>query len=117
MPDPGVPTNRNFVLRVGHERTILVHHEQHECHWPHLRPAEVPSWLYLSSVGTDSHVYEDQIVDWLEAEPQVSLAFERYGIDLAPADIAAQAHAAFKAYQTEMAPIAGAASSGVTACR
>ena len=75
-PDPGVPTNRNFVLRVGHERTILVHHEQHECHWPHLRPAEVPSWLYLSSVGTDSHVYEDQIVDWLEAEPQVSLAFE-----------------------------------------
>jgi ribokinase len=63
-------------LRVGHERTILVHHEQHECHWPHLRPAEVPSWLYLSSVGTDSHAYEDQIVDWLETEPEVSLAFE-----------------------------------------
>jgi ribokinase len=75
-PDPAAPTNRNFVLRVGHERTILVHHEQHECHWPHLRPAEVPSWLYLSSVGTDSHGYEDQIVDWLESEPQVSLAFE-----------------------------------------
>ena len=65
-PDPAVPTNRNFVLRVGHERTILVHHEQHDCHWPHLRPAEVPSWLYLSSVGTDAHAYEDQIVDWLE---------------------------------------------------
>ena len=64
------------MLRVGHERTILVHHEQHDCHWPHLRPAEVPSWLYLSSVGTDSHAYEDQIVDWLESEPQVSLAFE-----------------------------------------
>jgi sugar/nucleoside kinase (ribokinase family) len=75
-PDPAVPTNRNFVLRVGHERTILVHHEQHDCHWPHLRPAEVPSWLYLSSVGTDSHAYEDQIVDWLESEPRVSLAFE-----------------------------------------
>lgn len=75
-PDPAVPTNRNFVLRLGHERTILVHHEQHECHWPHLRPAEVPSWLYLSSVGADSHAYEDQIVDWLESEPQVSLAFE-----------------------------------------
>ena len=51
--DPHVPTNRNFVLRVGHERTILVHHEQHECHWPHLRPSEVPSWLYLSSVGRE----------------------------------------------------------------
>jgi len=74
--DPTVPTNRNFVLRVGHERTILVHHEQHECHWPHLEPSEVPSWLYLSSVGRDAHEYEDQIVDWLEATPEVALAFE-----------------------------------------
>lgn len=74
--DPDVPTNRNFVLRVGHERTILVHHEQHDCHWPHLRPSEVPSWLYLSSVGQDAHGYEAQIVDWLESEPLVSLAFE-----------------------------------------
>lgn len=74
--DPDVPTNRNFVLRVGHERTILVHHEQHECHWPHLRPSEIPSWLFLSSVGRDAHVYEDQIADWLEQEPGVSLAFE-----------------------------------------
>ena len=74
--DPLVPTNRNFVVRVGHERTILVHHEQHECHWPHLRPSEVPSWLFLSSVGRDAHEYEDQIADWLESEPGVSLAFE-----------------------------------------
>ena len=74
--DPLVPTNRNFVLRVGHERTILVHHEQHECHWPHLRPSEVPSWLFLSSVGRDAHEYEDQIADWLEENPGVSLAFE-----------------------------------------
>jgi sugar/nucleoside kinase (ribokinase family) len=75
-PDPAVPTNRNFVLRLGHERTILVHHEQHECHWPHLRPSEVPSWIFLSSVGRDAHAYEDQIADWLEASPDVSLAFE-----------------------------------------
>jgi sugar/nucleoside kinase (ribokinase family) len=74
--DPMVPTNRNFVLRVGHERTILVHHEQHDCHWPHLRPSEVPAWLFLSSVGRDAHAYEDQIADWLEEHPQVSLAFE-----------------------------------------
>jgi len=74
--DPTVPTNRNFVVRVGHERTILVHHEQHECHWPHLRPSEIPSWLYLSSVGQDAHEYEDQIVDWLEGTPEVALAFE-----------------------------------------
>jgi len=74
--DPLVPTNRNFVLRVGHERTILVHHEQHDCHWPYLRPADVPSWLFLSSVGRDASAYEHQIADWLDANPQVSLAFE-----------------------------------------
>jgi sugar/nucleoside kinase (ribokinase family) len=74
--DPLVPTNRNFVLRVGHERTILVHHEQHDCHWPYLRPVDVPSWLFLSSVGRDAGAYEDQIADWLDANPQVSLAFE-----------------------------------------
>jgi uncharacterized protein (DUF885 family) len=34
------------------------------------------------------------------------LAFEQYGIDLTPADIAVKAHAAFKEYQAEMAPIA-----------
>jgi 2-dehydro-3-deoxygluconokinase len=74
--DPLVPTNRNFVLRVGHERTILVHHEQHRCLWPRLRPSDIPSWLFLSSVGRDAHEYEDQIADWLEEFPQVSLAFE-----------------------------------------
>jgi sugar/nucleoside kinase (ribokinase family) len=74
--DPAVPTNRSFVLRVGHERTILVHHEQHDCHWPYLRPSDVPSWLFLSSVGRDAHRYEDQITDWLEEHPDVSLAFE-----------------------------------------
>lgn len=74
--DPRAATNRNFVLRFGQERTILVHHEEHECLWPKLWPAEVPSWLFLSSVGQDAHGYEDQIVDWLEETPGVSLAFE-----------------------------------------
>ena len=35
-----------------------------------------------------------------------ALAFEEYGIDLPPAQIAAMAHAAFKQYQAEMAPLA-----------
>ncbi len=37
---------------------------------------------------------------------QYALAFERYGIDLAPAEIATLAHAAFSQYQAEMAPLA-----------
>lgn len=34
------------------------------------------------------------------------LEFERYGIDIAPAQVAAMAHAAFTQYQAEMAPLA-----------
>lgn len=69
------PTNRNFILRVGHERTILVDHEQHECHWRDSEPTDLPAWIYLSSVGRDAHGYEDEIADWLESNPQVDLAF------------------------------------------
>ena len=37
---------------------------------------------------------------------EYALAFEGYGIDIPPAQIAAMAHAAFTEYQTEMAPLA-----------
>jgi uncharacterized protein (DUF885 family) len=37
---------------------------------------------------------------------QYALAFEGYGIDISPAQIATQAHAAFTQYQAEMAPLA-----------
>src|SRR5664280_1031550 len=74
--DQQTPTNSDFVLRLGQERTILVRHAQHDYHWPHLRPSEVPAWLYLSSVGREAYAYEDQIADWLEETPSVELAFE-----------------------------------------
>jgi uncharacterized protein (DUF885 family) len=37
---------------------------------------------------------------------EYALAFEGYGIDLPPAEIAKRAHAAFRQYQAEMAPLA-----------
>ncbi len=52
--DPGVPSNRNFVLWFGDDRTILVRHQIYDYHWTHLRPSEIPRWLYLSSVGSDA---------------------------------------------------------------
>jgi hypothetical protein len=39
---------------------------------------------------------------------EYALAFEGYGIDVPPAQIAAMAHAAFTQYQSEMAPLAAA---------
>ncbi len=74
--DPGQPSNRNFVLWFGQDRTILVHHELYDYHWPHLSPREVPGWIYLSSVGSDGAGYYDQIVSWLDTEPSVRLAFQ-----------------------------------------
>ena len=74
--DPGTPSNRNFVLWCGQDRTILVRHEIYDYHWAHLRPQEVPRWLYLSSVGSDAVEYYRQIVDWLETEPTVRFAFQ-----------------------------------------
>ena len=74
--DPGQPSNRNFVLWFGQDRTILVHHELYDYHWPHLSPREVPGWIYLSSVGSDGAGYYDQIVSWLDAEPSVRFAFQ-----------------------------------------
>ena len=74
--DPGQPSNRNFVLWYGPDRTILVRHELYDYHWPHLSPREVPRWVYLSSVGSHAPEYFERIVAWLDAEPSVFLAFQ-----------------------------------------
>ena len=74
--DPDQPSNRNFVLWFGQDRTILVRHELYDYHWPHLSPREVPHWVYLSSVGSDAAEYYDQLVAWLDAEPAIRFAFQ-----------------------------------------
>jgi ribokinase len=74
--DPGQLSNRNFVLWFGSDRTILVHHEIYDYHWPDLSPKEVPRWLYLSSVGSDAPAYYEKIATWLETEPTVRFAFQ-----------------------------------------
>ena len=68
-------TNRNFVLSFHGERTILVRHEQFDYHWPHLRPSEIPAWLFLTSLGPGAFEYQDRLADWLEETPEVRLAF------------------------------------------
>jgi sugar/nucleoside kinase (ribokinase family) len=74
--DPGHPSNRNFVLWHGQDRTILVHHEIYDYHWPHLSLRETPHWVYLSSVGSDASDYYDQIVNWLDIQTGVRFVFQ-----------------------------------------
>jgi len=53
-----------------------------------------------------AHILSKARTDFRLPPEQYALAFEGYGIDLAPAEIAALAHAAFSQYQAEMAPLA-----------
>ncbi len=74
--DPGQPSNRNFVLWYGQDRTILVRHELYDYSWPDLPDDQVPGWVYLSSVGSDAVGYYAQMVDWLESQPSVRFVFQ-----------------------------------------
>jgi hypothetical protein len=61
--------------------------------------ADYDAWL-------KSDVLPKARTDFRLPPEEYALAFQQYGIDLTPADIAAKAHVAFKEYQAEMAPIA-----------
>ena len=72
----GKVSNVHYVLRYDVERTILIKHEAYDYHWPHLRPDEIPKWLYFSSVSKHAMAYHDQVADWLDEHPEVKLAFQ-----------------------------------------
>lgn len=74
--NPSHKSNYHFVLQFGAERTILIKHEEYNYHWPHLRPDEVPKWLYFSSISEHAISYHDQVADWLDKHPDVKLAFQ-----------------------------------------
>lgn len=69
-------TVRNFVLSFGNERTILVRHADFNYKWKGFRDHEVPAWLYVNSLGPDALSYQDELADWLDAHPNVRLAFQ-----------------------------------------
>lgn len=74
--NPGKKSNYHYVLRYGAERTILIKHEEYDYHWPVFAPTDVPKWLYFSSISEHAIPYHDQVADWLDANPEVKLAFQ-----------------------------------------
>jgi sugar/nucleoside kinase (ribokinase family) len=74
--NPENKSNYHFVLRLQAERTILIKHEEYDYHWPSFKPAEVPRWVYFSSISEHAIPYHDQVADWLDANPDVKLAFQ-----------------------------------------
>jgi uncharacterized protein (DUF885 family) len=71
-----------------------------------------PAYAKLKSQLADYDAWVEQTIlpkartDFRLPPEKYALEFERYGIDLPPAKIAALAHAAFTQYQAEMAPLA-----------
>ena len=74
--NPDKVSNVHYVLRYDVERTILIKHEAYDYHWPHLRPNEIPKWVYFSSISEHAMEYHDQIADWLDENHEVKLAFQ-----------------------------------------
>lgn len=74
--NPKKKSNYHYVLWYREERTILIKHEEYDYHWPHLRPKEIPKWIYFSSISKNALEFHDDVVDWLEKNPDVKMAFQ-----------------------------------------
>lgn len=69
----GIKTNYHYVLWYKTERTILIKHEK----YPYVLP-EIgePKWIYFSSVSRDAFPFHNTVADYLEAHPNIKLAFQ-----------------------------------------
>lgn len=74
--NPGKKSNYHYVLWYKDERTILIKHEEYNYDWPHLRPVEIPKWLYFSSISEHALDYHDDVAEWLEKHEEVKFAFQ-----------------------------------------
>lgn len=69
----GKATNYHYVLWFQDERTILIKHQEFEYKMLNIG---APKWIYLSSMGETSGPFHDELANYLEANPNVSLAFQ-----------------------------------------
>ncbi len=70
-------TNYHYVLWYKEERTILINHEEYNYQWPRFTNADIPKWIYFSSISRNAlDRYHDMVVDWLNGNPDVKLAFQ-----------------------------------------
>lgn len=69
-------TNYHYVLWYKEERTILINHEEYNYQWPRFTANDIPHWVYFSSISENAlDKYHDMVVDWLDDNPEVKLAF------------------------------------------
>lgn len=74
--NPGKVSNYHFVLWYKEERTILIKHEEYDYSWPRIHAADMPKWVYFSSVSKNTLPYHDDVAEWLHDNPDVKFAFQ-----------------------------------------
>ena len=69
----GSKTNNDYVLWYGAERTILVKHQTYSYTMPNVGS---PKWIYFSSVNETAFPFHNKVADYLDAHPEIKLAFQ-----------------------------------------
>lgn len=69
----GLITNYHYVLWYGTERTILIKHEDFPLTLPDISGTK---WLYLSSLGEHSLPFHKELMDYLNAHPEIKVVFQ-----------------------------------------
>lgn len=72
----GKVSNYNYVLWYKEERTILIKHEEYDYHLPRFSRRDIPRWVYFSSISKNALEYHDDVIEWLDDNPAVHLAFQ-----------------------------------------
>ena len=74
VTEPENKTSYWYVLRYGADRTMLVRSEKYKYEW---RDPEVkPDWIYLSYIGELAWDLHEKLLDYLQRNPDVKLAFQ-----------------------------------------
>lgn len=69
----GQKTNYHYVLWYGDDRTILIKHHEYDYKLPDIGN---PRWIYVSSMGENSLEFHGQLENYLQAHPDIKLAFQ-----------------------------------------
>lgn len=70
----GHKSNYHYVLRYGADRTILIKYEDYDYAWQ--EPSQVPDWIYLSMLSASSWNLHLEVLEYLQAHPEVKLVFQ-----------------------------------------
>ena len=75
--EEGIPTNCHYVLWYDKERTILTKHEKYNYEWKKIGDEyDLPSWVYLTSLGENSMDFQKEILNYLNENTKIKLVFQ-----------------------------------------